>query len=117
MKHLIARTRLLRREVPRGPFASPLWTVGLMLAGAYFGSHLLLGGDGLIRLSQLRFDLAREEDRLATLTATADRLEHEIALLDDRQLHPDYLEERVRATFGYTRPTEVVILKRPRAAD
>lgn len=107
-----AHRPIVRRRRGQRPLSSPVWFASLMALSVYFGHHLLLGEEGLVRLAELRAQEAKAASRLDGLEATRATLEHEIALLDERALHPDYLEERVRATFGYTRPGELVVMKR-----
>lgn len=78
----------------------------------YFAQHLITGQNGLAARTQIERDIAAGEARLAQLVAAQDVLEQEIALIDGPHIHADFLEERVRATFGHTAQGEVVIMKR-----
>lgn len=76
----------------------------------YFVSHGVAGESGFITLSHLEYQLEAAKAEQAELVAAREKLEARTRLLKPDSLDPDMLDERARATLGYTRPSEYVVL-------
>ena len=81
-----------------------------LLLATYFGYHAIKGKHGLEAQSELRQRAERLEVELAGLEAMRLSFERDIALLDDKAVDPDYLEELARSTAGFARPGDIIIL-------
>ena len=76
---------------------------------AYFGYHAIAGRHGLEARGQL---LQREHALLkeaARLESVRSELSHRAALLGDRSIDPDMLDEQARTVLRYARAGDVVI--------
>ncbi len=83
--------------------------VCLMLT-TYFGFHAIKGKHGLEAQTELSLRAERLKVELASLETMRSDLERDIALLDDKALDPDYLDELARSVAGFAKPGEIVIL-------
>ena len=76
----------------------------------YFVAHGVMGESGFIALSHLEYQLDAAKAERAKLMAQREKLEARTRLLKPDSLDPDMLDERARATLGYARPNEYVVL-------
>ncbi|MEZ5925124.1 MAG: septum formation initiator family protein [Hyphomicrobiaceae bacterium] len=91
-----------------------IWVVLVcLLLTAYFGYHALKGQHGLEAKATLVTRAERLTVELARLETVRSDLERDIALLDDRAIDPDYLDELARSSAGFARPGDIVILGPP----
>ncbi len=91
-----------------------LWLLPLaLLAGvAYFAYHAFQGRYGLVARDEQIALIDRLEAQRAELDREIGSLEARVKGLNEANLDPDLLEERLRVTLGYLRPNEVIILDR-----
>ena len=75
----------------------------------YFGYSGIMGPRGLIVWSNTKSELAVARRDLAELKTKRQALQHRIALLDDKALDPDLLEEVARSILALGRPDEVSV--------
>ncbi|HEY1615564.1 MAG TPA: septum formation initiator family protein [Rhizomicrobium sp.] len=75
----------------------------------YFGYYTLWGTRGILALTDVRARLSVEEDRLASLKADRDRLEHRIALLRSGSEDPDLVEEIARGQMLGSSPGQIAV--------
>jgi cell division protein FtsB len=80
------------------------------MLSTYFGHHALKGKHGLEAQSELSRRAERLKVELAGLEAMRSSLEGDIALLGDKAVDPDYLEELARSVAGFARPGDIVVL-------
>ena len=78
----------------------------------YVTYHALQGERGLIAFWQLHGQVAHAQHIYQGLSATKERLQNRVNLLNPNSLDADMLEERVRFMLGYSRSDETIILKR-----
>lgn len=76
----------------------------------YFVMHGVMGERGFIALSQLEYQVSAAKADLQHVQAERQKLEARTKLLRPDGLDLDMLDERARATLGYTKPNEYVIL-------
>jgi cell division protein FtsB len=76
---------------------------------SYFGYNAVMGPRGVLAWTQTEADLAIAQRDLAKVRAEREALQHRIALLDDKKLDPDLLEEVARGLLLQGRPSEVAI--------
>lgn len=76
----------------------------------YFLMHGVLGDRGFLVMSQLEYKLAEQQAVLQTVQKEREKLEARTRLLKSDSLDLDLLDERARATLGYTKPNEYVII-------
>lgn len=86
---------------------APALVLGLL---AYFGYHVVQGDNGLLSYLRLKQELAAQETTVADVTATRQALAHRVRLMRPSSIDPDILDEQVRATLGFARTDEVIIL-------
>ncbi len=88
--------------------------IGMLAVGlvVYFGYHTVVGDRGLIAWLRLDGKLAAAEIRLASLHMKRQRLESRIALIRERHIDEDMLDEQVRRMLNLIRPNEIVIYRR-----
>ena len=84
-----------------------------LLLTSYFGYHAIKGKHGLEAYSELTLRAERLSGELKTLEAMRSGLERDVALLDDKALDPDYLDEMARRVAGFAMPGDIVILDTP----
>ncbi|NDE89739.1 MAG: septum formation initiator family protein [Alphaproteobacteria bacterium] len=77
---------------------------------AYFVSHGIMGERGFISLSQVEYQIAGAKGDLEKIQKERQTLEARTKLLRPDGLDLDMLDERARATLGYTKPNEYVVL-------
>jgi cell division protein FtsB len=77
---------------------------------AYFIGHGILGERGFISLSQVEYQIAGAKADLAKIQKERKTLEARTKLLRPDGLDLDMLDERARATLGYTKPNDFVVL-------
>ena len=83
-----------------------------VLLTSYFGFHALKGKHGLEAQSELTRRAERLQVELTGLETMRSDLERDIALLDDKAIDPDYLDELARSVAGFAKPGDIVILDR-----
>ena len=76
---------------------------------AYFGSHAVFGGTGLIAWSQYRQQHDALDAKSRALASEQAAIEHRVALLDPARVDPDYADELVRDQLQVARADEVVV--------
>ena len=84
-----------------------------LLLTSYFGYHAIKGKHGLEAYAELTLRSEKLSGELKTLEAMRSDLERDVALLDDKALDPDYLDETARRVAGFARPGDIVILDTP----
>ena len=77
---------------------------------AYFIAHGVLGERGFVALSQVEYQISDAKADLKKVQAERQKLEARTKLLRPDGLDLDMLDERARATLGYTKPNDFVIL-------
>ena len=94
------------------------WRVAVSLLGlgfaAYLGYHAFIGDRGVATHMRLAGEAERLEHKLAELTARRQRMEQRIALLSDKSINRDMLDERVRSVLNFAHPDEITILRSSR---
>ncbi len=94
--------------------------VGPMLAAAlivYFGLNAFQGDRGVLRVIELRSDIARAERTLEAAQERRAHLEARVDALRSHRLDPDYLDERARLMTGFIGPDDIVLTGLPATAD
>lgn len=86
---------------------APALVMGLLV---YFGYHAVQGDNGLFSYLRLKQQLQAQELQVAEIAATRQALEHRVHLMRPSSVDPDILDEQVRATLGFARADEVIIL-------
>ncbi len=76
----------------------------------YFVGHGVLGERGFVALSQIEYQISDAKSDLKKLQTERQKLEARTKLLRPDGLDLDMLDERARATLGYTKPNDYVIL-------
>lgn len=87
-------------------YTKVLW----LLVMAYFTYHLVQGERGGLAMLRLQTELSHASTQLAELKTTRINMEKHVQLLRPNQIDRDMLDEQARATLGYGRPGETVIL-------
>ena len=75
----------------------------------YFGYSGIFGERGIVAWQQTQARLEIERRELADVRAKREALEHRIALLNDKAIDPDLLEEIARGELLQSRPGEVAV--------
>ena len=81
---------------------------------SYFVFHAIKGKHGLEARSRLQSRATLLQQNLSRLEAIRARLRRDVALLDDRNLDPDMLDQQARAILNFAHPQDVVIFTRNR---
>ena len=81
-----------------------------LLLTTYFGYHAIKGKHGLEAQSELTERAERLKVELAGLETMRLSQERDIALLGDKVIDPDYLDELARSTAGFAKPGDIIIL-------
>jgi cell division protein FtsB len=81
-----------------------------LLLATYFGYHAIKGKHGLEAQAALSRRAERLKVELAGLETMRSDLERDIALLGDKTVDPDYLDELARSVAGFARPGDVLII-------
>ncbi len=77
---------------------------------AYFVGHGILGERGFIALSQIEYQITDAKADLKKVQTERQKLEARTKLLRPDGLDLDMLDERARATLGYSKPNDYIIL-------
>lgn len=77
---------------------------------AYFVSHGILGERGFVALSQVEYKISDAKADLKKAQTERQKLEARTKLLRPDGLDLDMLDERARATLGYSKPNDYIIL-------
>jgi cell division protein FtsB len=77
---------------------------------AYFIAHGILGERGFVALSQVEYQISDAKADLKKVQTERQTLEARTKLLRPDGLDLDMLDERARATLGYTKPSDYIIL-------
>ncbi len=80
-------------------------TVGLMLAGGYFGYHAVFGQNGLTVYQQKRAEDRQLQQQIEQLQSENTRLKTHVEQLKS---DPDAIEHEARERLHYARPGEVI---------
>jgi cell division protein FtsB len=102
----------IKRSVTRFFMALVLPALAIAVVG-YFGGYAVWGERGLMVLGDTEARLGLQQEKLAQLTATRDRLAHRIRLMEDGHADPDLVEELARTRLMDGAPNQVAI---PRSA-
>jgi cell division protein FtsB len=102
----------IKRSVTRFFMALVLPALTIAVVG-YFGSYAIWGERGVMVLGDTEAKLGLQQEKLAQLTATRDRLAHRIHLMEDGHADPDLVEELARTRLMDGAPNQVAI---PRSA-
>src|SRR5690348_12248829 len=91
-------------------------SVGVMIIPAiccavtiYFGYNGVMGPRGILAWSRTEADLQIAQRDLGEIRGKRQALQHRIALLDEKKLDPDLLEEVARSLLLQGRPHEVAV--------
>jgi cell division protein FtsB len=76
----------------------------------YFVLHGVMGERGFVALSKLEYQVSNATTELTRIQTERKTLEARTRLLRPDGLDLDMLDERARATLGYTKPNEYVVL-------
>lgn len=87
-----------------------LLTLALLAGVAYFSFHAFRGRYGLVAHDEQTALIGRLEAQRAELDREISALEARVKGLGEEDLDPDLLEERLRATLGYLKENEVILL-------
>ena len=85
-------------------------TAACAVIAIYFVVHSVTSERGLITLSNTEFQLSKANLELEEAMLERKKLEARTRLLRQESLDLDLLDERARATMGYTKPNEYVII-------
>lgn len=77
---------------------------------AYFICHGIMGERGFIALSQVEYQISDAKADLQKIRIEREKLEARTRLLRPDGLDLDMLDERARATLGYTKPNDYVVI-------
>lgn len=102
----------IRRSVTRLFLALLLPALSIAVVG-YFGGYAIWGERGLLALHDTRTQLEIQQEKLAQLSASRDRLSHRIRLMEGSHPDPDLVEELARSQLMDGAPNQVAI---PRTA-
>ena len=102
----------IRRSVTRLFLALLLPALSIAVVG-YFGGYAIWGERGLLALHDTQSRLEIQQEKLAQLSASRDRLSHRIQLMEGRRPDPDLVEELARSQLMDGAPNQVAI---PRSA-
>ena len=75
----------------------------------YFGYNGIMGPRGILAWSRTEADLQTAQRDLGEIRGKRQALQHRIALLDEKKLDPDLLEEVARSLLLQGRPHEVAV--------
>jgi cell division protein FtsB len=102
----------IKRSVTRFFMALILPALTIAVVG-YFGSYAIWGERGVMVLGDTEAKLGLQQEKLAQLTATRDRLARRIQLMEEGHADPDLVEELARTRLMDGAPNQVAI---PRSA-
>lgn len=97
-------------EIKRSFLGRFFWPVFFCAALSYLGLNALNGNHGIYALLKEKHHLETQEQSLAKLNEKRQRLEHRVALLSDKSLDLDLLDERARKVLGYTDKDEYIYI-------
>ncbi len=101
----------IKRSVSR--FFTTLVVPALTLAVVgYFGTYAIWGNRGILMLEDTQAKLGIQQEQLAQLQDSRQRLEHRIALMEKNGADPDLVEELARGQLMDGAPGQVAV---PRA--
>ena len=103
---------MVLREMRRRARALVGPVLGLALIG-YFAYHLVEGERGLLAWLKVTQELRGAQQRLTTVTADREALDHRVSNLRSERVDPDLLDTEVRKTLDVARPDEIVIMQPP----
>ena len=84
----------------------PMLSIGVTL---YFASYAIWGERGVVALGDTRAKLAVEQEKLAEMQGTRERLQHRIMLLEPGAVDPDLVEELARGQLLDGGPGQVAL--------
>jgi cell division protein FtsB len=96
----------IRRSVSRF-FAVLVFPAISVAVISYFGAYAIWGNRGILALEDTQAQLGIRQQQLAELTATRQRLEHRIALMEKND--PDLVEELARSSLMDGAPNQVAL--------
>lgn len=110
---------MLRRKLNRRTMSHlrlPTVLLGMLLAAAYFVSHVVFGTHGLLAKGRLLERSIEIEREVVVLEAVRSRLRQDIAALATDPPAPGIVEEIARSVLGYVREGDLVVANRRRTA-
>lgn len=99
--------RLQDRQSFLSTFIKPTFVVLLL---AYFIFHTFNGNHGVYAYLKERHKQSVQEEELAKLHSQHRELSHRVQHIGGESLDVDLLDEEVRKTLGYAKPSEVILL-------
>ncbi|WND02337.1 septum formation initiator family protein [Temperatibacter marinus] len=88
-----------------------VWLIGLALVCVtWLSLEAFQAENGLPALDKLEAQQARYQQQLDTINTHKQRLKRQVALMDEKRVDPDLLEEQVRQKLGFVAVDEVVVL-------
>ena len=96
----------IRRSVSRF-FALLVFPAISVAVISYFGAYAIWGNRGVLSLEDTQAQLGIRQQQLAELTASRQRLEHRIALMEKDD--PDLVEELARTSLMDGAPNQVAL--------
>jgi cell division protein FtsB len=94
----------------RGFFLRLLRPVFLCAVLAYLGLHALNGNHGIYAWLKEKRRLEVQQQELAALRDQRMAMEHRVALMSNKSLDLDLLEEQARKVLGYSAKDEFILL-------
>ncbi len=97
-----------KKRTRRSRFVLPLLTLVCL---GYFGFHAFHGSFGIYSSEQLEARKIALTEELAQRTREREALERQVALLDDRTVERDMLDEQARRTLNFSKSNDLTILQ------
>ncbi len=97
-----------KKRTRRSQFVLPLLTIACL---GYFGFHAFHGSFGIYSSEQLEARKIALTGELAQRTREREALERQVALLDDRTVERDMLDEQARRTLNFSKSNDLTILQ------
>ena len=97
-----------KKRTRRSRFVLPLLTLVCL---GYFGFHAFHGSFGIYSSEQLEARKIALTEELAQRTHEREALERQVALLDDRTVERDMLDEQARRALNFSKSNDLTILQ------
>lgn len=97
-----------KKRTHRSRFVLPLLTLVCL---GYFGFHAFHGSFGIYSSEQLEARKIALTEELAQRTREREALERQVALLDDRTVERDMLDEQARRSLNFSKSNDLTILQ------
>jgi cell division protein FtsB len=98
----------IKRSVTRLFLALLLPALSAAVVG-YFGGYAIWGERGLLALEDTQGQLQMQQEKLAQLSVSRDRLSHRIQLMEGPHADPDLVQELARSQLMDGAPNQVAI--------